>query len=93
MYKRIKIGDFIEFRSSKMHEEEPARYPEPGTVGTVVDILRDPKKRKVCYKVQWPTGSTSENDVWWADKAWIRKARVAPTNGTARKIDVYERRF
>ena len=39
-------------------------YPETGTVGTVKQV-----NRQGTALVQWPEGSTSHNDLWWAAAA------------------------
>lgn len=72
---RIKVGDTVKFINKKAHEENPEWYPPKGTLGCVVDILKDSKyKRKVTYKIIWKRNSTSENDVWYAQRSWIRRA-------------------
>ena len=46
--------------NGNMHDIEPAFYPPKGTVGKVaVD-------EEITYRVQWPKGTTSDNDYWWA---------------------------
>ena len=45
-----------------MHDIEPRFYPPKGTVGRVVE------ENNYSYQVQWPKGTTSDNDCWWARK-------------------------
>lgn len=44
------------------HKIEPRFYPPKGTVGRVVE------ENNYSYQVQWPKGTTSDNDCWWARK-------------------------
>ena len=39
-------------------------HPEVGTIGTIVDY--DKHDTEVSYMVQWPKGTTTEDDRWWA---------------------------
>ena len=41
-----------------MRKIEPRFYPPKGTVGRVVE------ENNYSYQVQWPKGTTSENDCW-----------------------------
>lgn len=61
----ITINSEIIFNSSKLHEEEPDFFPTLGTIGKVIGIYTNG-----CY-VQWPTGSTSDDDIWCVDYADI----------------------
>lgn len=46
--------------NGNMHDSQPEYYPPKGTVGKVaVDEM-------ITYRVQWPKGTTSDNDYWWA---------------------------
>ena len=46
--------------NGNMHDSCPEFYPPEGTVGRVVI-------EEVCsYQVQWPKGTTSDRDCWWA---------------------------
>lgn len=46
--------------NGNMHDIEPAFYPPKGTVGRVVI------DEEITYRIQWPKGTTSDNDYWWA---------------------------
>lgn len=71
----IKVGDKVRFINKKAHEEKPEWYPKKGTYGQVLDILKDSKyKRKITYKIIWQRNSTSENDVWYSQRSWLRRA-------------------
>ena len=58
----IKVGDHVMFTSALAHEKIPRWYPTPGTVGKVTAVNKD-----VC-KVQWPDGTTSGKDNWFAPR-------------------------
>lgn len=57
----MKVGDKVRFTSSEMHEIAPDFYPEPGTVG----VIRQTEKRGGFW-VQWPIGTTSQDDFFHA---------------------------
>lgn len=48
--------------NGNMRGIEPRFYPPKGTVGRVVE------ENNYSYQVQWPKGTTSDNDCWWARK-------------------------
>ena len=56
---KFKPGDKVEFMEGRMHEAFPNLYPPTGTVGTVISAGIDD-----LYYVQWPEGSTSDDDKW-----------------------------
>ena len=62
-HRTFKNGDAVVFISHEMHMAYPFYYPEPGTLGTVIDA--DTFMRSVY--VRWPAGSTSGEDEWLAD--------------------------
>lgn len=48
--------------NGNMHDSCPEFYPPEGTVGRVVI-------EEICtYRVEWPKGTTSDSDYWWAKK-------------------------
>ena len=61
---QFKVGDRVRFKDTgdACHAVMPEFYPEDGTIGTI--IYSDSEDQEVC--VQWPEGSTSEKDKWWA---------------------------
>lgn len=59
----MKIGDKVKAISKTERNTHPDWYPNPGTVGTVTNT-----GYSRLVEVQWPEGSTSEDDLWWVDK-------------------------
>lgn len=59
----FKVGDAVVFMSHEMHRVYPIYYPEPGTLGTVIET----ETFMGSVYVRWPTGSTSGEDEWLAD--------------------------
>ena len=57
----MKVGDKVRFVSAEVHDHAPWCYPPVGTIGTVLSSNGD----GVVY-VQWPKGSTSDDDRWMA---------------------------
>lgn len=61
---QFKVGDRVRFKGmgDACHAVLPEFYPVDGTIGTISwPGLGDYEAR-----VQWPKGSTSETDEWWA---------------------------
>lgn len=54
----VKIGSKVRMADGESHRRYPRRYPDVGTVGIVM------KAGLHIHSIQWPEGSTSENDVW-----------------------------
>lgn len=52
----------VRFTDQNLHEVLPDHYPEAGTEGTIVSVT----KCVYAVLVQWPKGSTSQNDRWYA---------------------------
>lgn len=61
---QFEIGDRVRFKGmgEACHAKMPEWYPKDGTIGTVLVAFTDDDE----VYVQWPKGSTSENDKWWA---------------------------
>lgn len=61
---RFKVGDRVRFKGmgDACHAVMPEFYPEDGTIGTI--SCPDSEDDEAC--VQWPKGSTSAGDMWWA---------------------------
>jgi len=64
---KFKVGDKVEFIDAKHHMGLPSYYPKEGTIGTVVDVCPDGT-----ISVQWPQGSTCEDDLWWVNVERVR---------------------
>ena len=54
--------------SWKHNRDYPEYYPKPGTIGTVTRPGYAPK-------VQWPKGTTSEDDNWWVNGDYLREVK------------------
>lgn len=63
----FKVGDRVEFTDADMHESMPHYYPAPGTIGTIVGDAFT-----IAPWVQWPNGSTSDDDIWSANVLHLR---------------------
>lgn len=70
----VAAGDRAIFVEDKWNKEHPQYYPKTGTVGVV---LRISGKRKDAY-VQWPQGSTSMSDRWWATQNTLMYLMTLP---------------
>lgn len=68
-------GDRVCFASVPRHEAVPPCYPAPGTVG-VVKISDIPTTGNFWLLVQWPQGSTSEDDKWVCSEADVLPAAL-----------------
>lgn len=69
--KECKVGMKVKFVDADTHKENPEYYPAVETVGEVVGIEGH------IAKVQWPKGSTSEKDRWYARYELLEPADVA----------------
>lgn len=65
----LKPGDKVRFIDGESHEKAPEYYPKVGTVGEVVIV----DKKDGAELVQWPIGSTSDNDRWWCSCERVEK--------------------
>ena len=63
---KFNVGDKVRY-IGKDHRKMPEFYPKIGTIGTVVKEGGDTD-----WYIQWPKGSTSEEDCWYCDKNDIR---------------------
>lgn len=59
----VKKDDFVRYTDEEGHKKEPEYYPAKDMVGKVIRVCSD----RTC-DIQWPKGSTSSNDKWYA--AW-----------------------
>lgn len=57
----FKVGDKVKYMG-EWHDLAPEWYPEYGTVGRVCELAEFDVR---VLLVQWPVGSTSEDDAWW----------------------------
>ena len=71
MTQKLEDGTKVEFRNENLHKISPEFYPESGTIGTVVYKVKNSK----ITLVQWPEGSTSLRDRWYAADTDIRIAK------------------
>lgn len=61
---QFKVGDRVRFKGmgDVCHAKLPEYYPKNGTIGIVSFASADDDE----VNVQWPKGSTSGDDLWWA---------------------------
>lgn len=59
----VKKGDSVRYINELGHEKTPEYFPTKNVVGKVIKVCSNDN----CY-VQWPDGSTSNDDRWYA--AW-----------------------
>ena len=59
----VKKGDSVRYIGKNGHKNSPEYYPAKDVVGKVIKVCSD----LTCH-IQWPKGSTSKDDRWYA--AW-----------------------
>ena len=57
----VKKGDSVRYIGKNGHKNSPEYYPAKDVVGTVIKVCSD-----LTCDIQWPKGSTSRNDRWYA---------------------------
>ena len=57
----VKVGSKVRMIDREGHRSKPWRFPDVGTVGTVMEAGLH------IHLVQWPEGSTSRTDEWDCD--------------------------
>lgn len=57
----VKKGDFVRYVGKNGHKNSPEYYPAKDVVGKVIKVCFN-----LTYCVQWPKGSTSLDDKWYA---------------------------
>ena len=55
----IKVGSKVKMTDGEGHRDNTQWFPDIGTVGTVINT------NDVTAYIQWPSGTTSENDRWF----------------------------
>lgn len=63
----VKKGDSVRYIGKNEHKINPDYYPAKDVVGKVIKVCSNWRSNRLCY-IQWPKGSTSQNDRWYA--AW-----------------------
>ena len=58
----VKKGDSVRYIGKNGHKNSPEYYPVKDVVGKVIKVCSD----LTCH-IQWPKGSTSQDDRWYAD--------------------------
>lgn len=61
------IGDKVRFLRGELHEKKPLYFPPVGTIGTVTWVGTED------LLVQWPCGTTSEDDEWFVQPRFVEK--------------------
>ena len=57
----VKKGDSVRYIGKNGHKINPVYYPTKNVVGKVIKVCSD----RTCH-IQWPKGSTSKDDRWYA---------------------------
>ena len=57
---KFKAGNSVRFISERHHRDWPENYPAVGTKGKIIF------KKGKAMMIQWPKGSTSSDDRWYA---------------------------
>ena len=58
----VKKGDSVRYIGKNGHKNNPECYPAKDVVGKVIKVCSG-----LTCDIQWPKGSTSRNDRWYAD--------------------------
>ena len=56
------VGKYVKFIDDVSHKASPHYFPVAGTFGVVLKVDGDE------IYVQWPHGTTSDDDMWWCFK-------------------------
>lgn len=82
---KLKPGDKVRFIDGESHEGSPEYHPKVGTVGKVVWVYELENEALV----QWPEGSTSDDDRWWCMYDMVEK--VEEGEGKNTRLGYYAR--
>lgn len=74
------VGRYVKFIGGISHDEEPEYYPLVGTFGIVL------KEDGGEIRVQWPHGTTSDDDIWWCFKADVEIMSEANSENILRVV-------
>lgn len=61
----VKTGSKVKMINDKIHNEYPKWFPVVGTVGAIINASNTNPY------IQWPSGTTSENDRWFCSLDWL----------------------
>ena len=61
----VKAGSKVRIINDKIHNEYPRWFPVVGTVGAIINASN------TSPYIQWPSGTTSENDRWFCSLDWL----------------------
>lgn len=61
----VKTGSKVKMINDKIHNEYPRWFPVVGTVGAIINASN------TSSYIQWPSGTTSENDRWFCSLDWL----------------------
>lgn len=65
---KFKVGDRVRFIDEDAHLRFPRYYPAVGTIGIVYEAEDEG------YYVEWPDGTTSYDDYWFAAEPCLELA-------------------
>ena len=61
----VNVGSKVRIIDDKVHNEYPRWFPVVGTVGAIINTSN------ASPYIQWPSGTTSENDRWFCSLDWL----------------------
>lgn len=61
----VNVGSKVRIIDDKVHNEYPRWFPVVGTVGAIINTSN------TSPYIQWPSGTTSENDRWFCSLDWL----------------------
>lgn len=61
----VKVGSKVRMIDDKVHNECPRWFPVVGTVGAIINVS------DTSPYIQWPSGTTSDNDRWFCSLDWL----------------------
>lgn len=81
--KDYKMGMRVRFTNADDHETMPDFFPPVGTIGEVINTTccDDEEDDIDCVFIQWPEGSTSDDDCWYAKPNEIEPVEEDSTDG------------
>lgn len=70
---KFNVGDKVRYVNTE-HADYPDFFPLYGTIGEIIEDCGDN------YWVQWPKGSTSNDDCWCCDESDLEAVRINKNN-------------
>lgn len=70
---KFNVGDKVRYVNTE-HADYPDFFPLYGTIGEIIEDCGDN------YWVQWPKGSTSNDDCWCCDESDLEPVKINKNN-------------